>query len=56
MTIVARNDEAAGDRLERFENITVPTAKLLGLGADDAIDFTLADAVPKNLPVLAARG
>ncbi|MDH6624661.1 putative DNA-binding WGR domain protein [Streptomyces sp. LBL] len=25
------DDEAAGDRLERFENITVPTAKLLGL-------------------------
>lgn len=25
------DDEAAGDRLERFENVTVPTAKLLGL-------------------------
>ncbi|WP_455357120.1 DUF4132 domain-containing protein [Streptomyces sp. SYSU K217416] len=25
------DDEAAGDQLERFENITVPTAKLLGL-------------------------
>ncbi|WP_210435244.1 DUF4132 domain-containing protein [Saccharopolyspora sp. ASAGF58] len=25
------DDEAAGDRLERFENITVPTGKLLGL-------------------------
>lgn len=25
------DDEAAGDRLERFENITVPTARLLGL-------------------------